>query len=103
MNSDNQKVNVVFSHSFRDLKIEFAVLSETFFDYSIDHGRDRVTNFLRLGKENFVRAELSIQLLRLHSAARTLTSKRIAEEPTLHKIFFHIFNLFFSYFFHFYA
>jgi hypothetical protein len=32
VNSDNQKVNVVFSHSFRDFKIEFAVLGGSFFD-----------------------------------------------------------------------
>ena len=59
----------------------------------------RIRNFLRLGKENFARAGFSVQSLRLHSAARTLTSKRIADEPTPRNIFFHVFNYFFLHFF----
>ena len=39
------------------------------------HGREKVTNFLRLGKENFVRAELSIHSLHLHSAGEPLRPK----------------------------
>ena len=54
----------------------------------VGHG-ESIKDFLRLGKENFARAGFSVQLLRLHSATRTLTSKRIAEEPTPRKIFFH--------------